>query len=242
MSRPGPKEISALLKQALEDELAVEELVGSIDDIPDEMLTPYNRACRQGDYNTYNRLPEPDERDAKQGPALYFALQGGEHRIIYDFIGDGIDDRLLRGQTPLMVAAALGRHEAVQAFLINDAEPDLVDGNGESAVHKTARTGNVAALDLLLHYGASPDLVDPKGRTLSPLVLAIEGGHSRCVTRLLLEDQPWGRRGDLDLAGLHAAREADREILRDVRCAMANGVQRDMYRVVLEERANTLRQ
>ena len=89
------------------------------------------------------------------------------------------------GQTPLMIAAGLGRPQTVELLLaagadVLTAEPLM----GATALHKAAQSGDVEVIGRLLDQGA---LVDQQSARLghTPLMDAVQHKHEAAV-RLLL--------------------------------------------------------
>ena len=57
------------------------------------------------------------------------------------------------------------------------------DSDSDSALHHAAHEGNLAAVEHALGQGTDPNLLTSRGVT--PLTLAIHGGHAAIVARLL---------------------------------------------------------
>uniref|UniRef100_A0A8C9WVU1 Uncharacterized protein n=1 Tax=Sander lucioperca TaxID=283035 RepID=A0A8C9WVU1_SANLU len=97
-----------------------------------------------------------------------------------------------KGRTPLIAAAYMGHHEAVEILLDHNAEVNLADGDGRTALSVAALCVPTAAgvkgygevASLLLERGADPGHRDHDGMT--PLLLAAYEGHDD-VVELLLE-------------------------------------------------------
>ena len=62
------------------------------------------------------------------------------------------------GRPAVLVAAASGRPEAVQALLQRGADPDAADRSGWTALHEAAHRGDARTARVLLDAGAHPDL------------------------------------------------------------------------------------
>lgn len=86
------------------------------------------------------------------------------------------------GTTPLMTAAALGRHDLVADLIDRGVPADQLDDAGATALHHAAYAGHGAAVDVLVAAGVDPAQVDLRGRT--PADLARLGGHGAVADRL----------------------------------------------------------
>ncbi|MYC63829.1 MAG: hypothetical protein F4X16_13545, partial [Caldilineaceae bacterium SB0661_bin_34] len=83
----------------------------------------------------------------------------------------------------LHAAAGNGNTLTVERLLADGADPNMVDGNGETALHNAARHGHVLVADQLLKHGANPDVINVRRST--PLHLAAWFGHEQVVSLLL---------------------------------------------------------
>jgi hypothetical protein len=75
-----------------------------------------------------------------------------------------LEERDLRRQTALHVAAYAGHHEVVDMLLRSGAAADALDGAGESPLHKAAGNGHAEAVRVLLGAGAE-NIPDRRGQT-----------------------------------------------------------------------------
>ena len=67
--------------------------------------------------------------------------------------------------TPLMAAVVKGNVEIVQALLENNANPNLTDAHGTTALIYAVQFKNVAIIKLLLNHKADKLKIDDKGKT-----------------------------------------------------------------------------
>jgi hypothetical protein len=99
-----------------------------------------------------------------------------------------LDERNLRRQTPLHIAADAGRREVVELLLDYGAPANVVDSRGETALHKAAAGGHSAVVRLLLERGAMV-LSDKQGQTA--LHRAAGRGHAAAVAVMLRHGEAW---------------------------------------------------
>ncbi|WP_250032712.1 alpha/beta fold hydrolase [Paractinoplanes maris] len=118
---------------------------------------------------------------------LETAIRADDTVTVSELISSGADPhrRESDGQTPLMIAAGLGRTRVVELLLaagadVLSAEPRM----GATALHKAAQSGDTDVLGCLLDHGA---LVDQQSARLghTPLMDAVQHKHEAAV-RLLL--------------------------------------------------------
>lgn len=69
------------------------------------------------------------------------------------------------GETPFLVAARLLHLACGKALLMYNANPNVVNSLGQTALHIASRHGSVPFVTLCLHYGANVGIVDASGRT-----------------------------------------------------------------------------
>ncbi|KAF3916861.1 Ankyrin-1 [Dactylellina cionopaga] len=124
--------------------------------------------------------------DYHGGTALHWAVRMGRHKIVEILIDHGADlaIKCYDGRTALDYAKENG-HDAIAALLSRKGY--LVDEEYEqrTAVHRSAREGNVDMVKQLIDQGLSATTL-AEGDT-SALHLAVLGGHEE-VARLLLEN------------------------------------------------------
>ncbi len=99
-----------------------------------------------------------------------------------------LDERNLRRQTPLHIAADAGRREVVELLLDYGAPTNVVDSRGETALHKAAAGGHSSVVLLLLERGAMV-LSDKQGQTA--LHRAAGRGHATAVAVMLRHGEAW---------------------------------------------------
>lgn len=145
-------------------------------------------------------MKPPILRRVLPGLGLLLVLAGplaaGE---IHDAAGAGDADRLravlardstaiaardAEGRTPLHVAVAERRADAIRLLLARGAAVDARDGEGYTPLHRAAFAGDSTALAVLLGAGAAVDVPDPRGRTA--LGLACGWGNDRGAVRILI--------------------------------------------------------
>src|SRR4030095_3162494 len=103
---------------------------------------------------------------------LMFAAQTGDADTTRILLRGGAkpnDAQLKTGLTPLMIASAMAHAEAVDQVLDNGDNPDLVDANGYSSLHRVVRDSDyginpgskdavLTIVNALLKHGANPNI------------------------------------------------------------------------------------
>ena len=81
----------------------------------------------------------------------------------------------------------------VKRLLAAGADPDITDGEGQSALHQMVQVGHVATARALLEAGADPNLRDESGKAALHYAVGDVGGYrpQPAAVSLLLEDS-WG--------------------------------------------------
>ena len=67
--------------------------------------------------------------------------------------------------TALMASSFKGNIFAANLLLVNGANPDLADANGNTALMYAVKMQNVPLVELLLKYKANKELLDAEGKT-----------------------------------------------------------------------------
>lgn len=113
-------------------------------------------------------------------------IQTGDYKTFLRLLDEGVNANTWNNEaeTPLIVAAAAGGTEFVEALLRHDADPSQTDNCGITPLHHAALVGNPAIVRLLLNKGVA---VDPRDLVAgwTPLHLACREGR-RYIVRLLL--------------------------------------------------------
>lgn len=86
-----------------------------------------------------------------------------------------VHDRATDGDTPLHLAAHLGRVELCEALLAHGANVHAVNVFGMTPLHLAASAGEIKTCATLLRYGADPELAAEDGATALSEARAI--GH-----------------------------------------------------------------
>ena len=94
-----------------------------------------------------------------------------------------LDAKTYDGTTPLMLAARLAIEGMVEALIEANADVNIADENGKTALHWAAAVNNVEAVNVLLKNNANRDAQDCKDET--PLFLAAREGSYQAARALL---------------------------------------------------------
>ncbi|PVH72592.1 ankyrin and HET domain-containing protein, partial [Cadophora sp. DSE1049] len=86
------------------------------------------------------------------------------------------------GQRHIHLAAAKGQAASLETWLQCGADIDILDDEGDSALHFAAGWGRVDCAAILLRYGCRRDIKDIKGKT--PMDYAREKGFNEMITLL----------------------------------------------------------
>ena len=109
------------------------------------------------------------------------------------------------GTTPLILAARLAIEGMVEELISADADINLADDNGKTALHWAASVNNVEAVNVLLANGANRDAQDLKDET--PLFLAAKEGSYQAARALLDHCANRDIQDHMDRLPMHIAQE-----------------------------------
>ncbi|CAM9984453.1 unnamed protein product, partial [Ectocarpus fasciculatus] len=118
--------------------------------------------------------------------ALHRAVRDGSIKSTLAILANGsidIDQGVLHGSTPLMVAALWGHSHIMKILLKKGASVSMVDDEGLTALHCCAEEGHSEVVRALVKAGANPDNRMPDGVT--PLYIAAERGQLNLIRELL---------------------------------------------------------
>ena len=128
--------------------------------------------------------------------ALHMAAAGFRWKIVQDLLNLGADcsAKNRRGAEPLHYASdaniwnSSAQVTTIECLIRAGANPNAVDKNGVTPLHRAVRTRSAAAVEALLASGAEPRLKNKSGST--PLHLAVQNtGRSESGTPHSLEQQ-----------------------------------------------------
>jgi len=121
-----------------------------------------------------------------QAAAIHDAAKSGELDQIQHLVVTGVDvnEKTVRGETPLIIAALAGNGEIVNYLLQGGADINAQRASGLTALHGAAYAGQTEIVLLLVARGAAVDGSSNRFGT-PPLILAAEENHIETVSSLL---------------------------------------------------------
>ena len=125
-------------------------------------------------------------QDNKESDQLHSAALLGDVTKIESLLSLGfpVDSRDATNKTPLMIAAANGKLQAVKCLLGKGASPSLENNDGWNSLHFASQSGNTDIIELLL-LTHGPDIDSTTAEGLTPLMIAVDNGKHQAVTLLI---------------------------------------------------------
>ena len=201
---------------------------------------PIHDAAKYGDLDTVKQLLEKDPElleaeAARDGTPLFYAIMGGNKKIVELLLASGADMRVtVDGTTPLMKAAAWGQKDVAAALLDHGADIDAADWREETALHYAVRRGQRTTAEFLLKKGANVNAKDEKGQT--PLLIAAYVKKIDLIPLLLEHGADANIKESEGFVPLHWFAEEDRSKYREVITLLlkhsAESVDRDFFLAV----------
>lgn len=133
-----------------------------------DFQNPMLNASRDGDTAEIERLLanglDPNTSDAFNNTPLSIAAHFGQTDAAKLLLNKGANIDGIRGQmTPLQCAIYGGHHDTANVLLSNNADPDLTDDYGMSALTIAAQKGDSKMVEALLKAGANIEHADNNG-------------------------------------------------------------------------------
>lgn len=117
-----------------------------------------------------------DERDEEGRTPLREAADGGHLPVVWYLMERGADQASPTGEwTLLRWAASSGHSDIVKHLVESGADVNVVDGNGDTALHRAADCGHFTIAKYLVEAGADVNAIDKNERV--PLLLAARRGY-----------------------------------------------------------------
>lgn len=119
--------------------------------------------------------------------ALHLAARAEDSSVLEYLLNEGlvsnVDARTDCGKTPLSVAIWSRALKNVSLLLLNSVDTTVVDRHGNSAIHETARWGNIEVISEFMRYGS--DLKVPNSHGLTPELVARKYGHKALAKSIM---------------------------------------------------------
>ncbi|EGG21150.1 hypothetical protein DFA_01025 [Cavenderia fasciculata] len=200
----------------------VEALIEKVDILEKDNVgaTGLHIATERGHYRLVKYLCDNvevlvDQKDNRGLNALHYATMDGNQRIVavlidyYLFVAEhAIDTQDFSGMSALHWAAALGRHSIAQMLIDAGANPNLLDGDGESPVFKSINTHNKEVTKLLLESNCDTFILN---------------NHNKTPVELLAE-QSISEQQEIDLEVEEIEEEEKENILAETTCDLAESL------------------
>ena len=132
-----------------------------------------------------------DYQNEEGKTALMLAISGGHEHIIQTLIAAGTNVNIQDycGNTPLVIGlnfpSSNSHIQVVKLLLKENADPNLQNQNGETALMVASQQNHFKVVELLLKERANPNLQNQEG--LTALMFASQNGHYQVVKLLLKE-------------------------------------------------------
>ena len=157
-----------------------------LDSMKPMTTVPNLEAGKTADKGNSGKECKPAE--IKDWNLLHSAAEGGDVSIIEMMLSLGFDvnskDSL--GTTPLMVAAAKGKKQAVDFLLTKGADPSFRTLIGRNLLHAAVEGGDVSTVKTVLSLGIPVNSIDKDG--LTPLMIAVHNQKLETLEFLLSND------------------------------------------------------
>ncbi|CAG0915375.1 unnamed protein product [Notodromas monacha] len=131
-------------------------------------------ACRQADVQRVKKAISPEVINFKHpytgDTSLHCAVSslGSRRKQVVELLlrkGANPNEKSKEVLTPLHVSGDHFHLDVMECLLRNGAKTNALDGFGQTALHRCARDGNVAACRLLINYGVDKAIVSLQGYT-----------------------------------------------------------------------------
>jgi ankyrin repeat protein len=158
-------------------------------------LTALTEAARHGHGAAVARLltagANVNQADKNGATALFYAAENGHIYVVTQLLQDGADVNYTakNGTTALIYATGYGKatdkdyEQVITALLVAGAKVDGLDEDGQTALQRTVRRGEISALVRLLDAGSDIDHADKQGFTA--LMFAAKS-RNEAAARLLI--------------------------------------------------------
>ena len=145
--------------------------------------TPLMLASFRGyEYAVDNLLQRPgievNCKDSQGWTALTLAIYGKRNTIVKKLMGSKdleFNATNTNGATPLIIAADSENSEIVEELLKGNANPNIADCDGNTAILVAVKEGCTSVVRVMLNHGVATDGLDKSGRTLLHVACTCKG-------------------------------------------------------------------
>jgi len=123
-----------------------------------------------------------DIADNKERTPLHWAAAGEDYAMAKILLSHGANPNAVgddEKETPLISSCRKGQGRIVPALLVGNADPNIPDMHGATALHHAALLHNPSLCELFIKHGANPALQDNGGFTACSRWPEVEAIHQR---------------------------------------------------------------
>ncbi|KAF3549576.1 hypothetical protein DY000_02000535 [Brassica cretica] len=154
-------------------------------------------ACRRGSVELVEAILEYEEAnvdivDKVGDPPLVFALQAGSPQCVHFLIKRGVNvrSRLRDGSGPSVAHACSGQPDCMRELLVAGADPNAVDDEGETVLHRAVAKKYRDCAIVILENGGSRSMAVTNEKHLTPLHMCVATWNVAVIKRWVEVSSP----------------------------------------------------